>query len=99
MRGGCVPLWQIVLATTTYNNDIFPFMKEFINHLTERNFQNKKIGIIENGSWAPTAAKTIKAMLEKSKNLTFTDTTVSIKSAMNDETRAQIDALANEIMA
>ncbi|MBQ2663635.1 MAG: FprA family A-type flavoprotein, partial [Clostridia bacterium] len=61
--------------------------------------QNKKIGIIENGSWAPTAAKTIKAMLEKSKNLTFTDTTVSIKSAMNDETRAQIDALANEIMA
>ena len=74
-------------------------MKEFINHLTERNFQNKKVGIIENGSWAPTAAKTIKAMLEKSKNLTFTDTTVTIKSAMNDENKAQIDALANEIMA
>ena len=90
---------KIVLATTTYNNDIFPFMKEFINHLTERNFQNKKVGIIENGSWAPTAAKTIKAMLEKSKNLTFTDTTVTIKSAVNDENKAQIDALANEIMA
>lgn len=90
---------KIVLATTTYNNDIFPFMKEFINHLTERNFQNKKVGIIENGSWAPTAAKTIKAMLEKSKNLTYTETTVSIKSAMNDDNKAQIEALANEIMA
>ena len=90
---------KIVLATTTYNNDIFPFMKEFINHLTERNFQNKKIGIIENGSWAPAAARTIKAMFEKSKNLIFTDTTVSIKSAMNDDNKAQIDALADEILA
>lgn len=89
---------KVVLATTTYNNDIFPFMKEFINHLTEHNFQNKKIGIIENGSWAATAAKTIKAMFENSKNLTFTDTTVSIKSAMNDENKAQIEALANELI-
>lgn len=89
---------KVVLATTTYNADIFPFMKEFINHLTEHNFQNKQIGIIENGSWAATAAKTIKAMLENSKNLTFTDTTVTIKSALNDESRAQIEALANELI-
>ncbi len=89
---------KIVLATTTYNNDVFPFMKEFINHLTERNFQNKTVGIIENGSWAPTAAKTIKSMLEGCKNLTFTDTTVSIKSALNDTNMAQIDALADEIL-
>ncbi len=88
---------KIVLATTTYNNDVFPFMKEFINHLTERNFQNKTVGIIENGSWAPTAAKTIKSMLGGCKNLTFTDTTVSIKSALNDANMAQIDALADEI--
>ena len=89
---------KIVLATTTYNNDVFPFMKEFINHLTERNFQNKTVGIIENGSWAPTAAKTIKSMLEGCKNLTFTDTTVSIKSALNDANMAQLDALADEIL-
>lgn len=89
---------KIVLATTTYNNDIFPFMKEFINHLTERNFQNKQVGIIENGSWAPTAAKTIKAMLEGSKNLTFTDTTVTIKSALSADNEAQIDALAEELL-
>ncbi len=89
---------KIVLATTTYNNDVFPFMKEFINHLTERNFQNKTVGIIENGSWAPTAAKTIKSMLEGCKNITFTDTTVSIKSALNDANMAQIDALADEIL-
>ena len=89
---------KIVLATTTYNNDVFPFMKEFINHLTERNFRNKTVGIIENGSWAPTAAKTIKSMLEGCKNLTFTDTTVSIKSALNDANMAQIDALADEIL-
>ncbi len=89
---------KIVLATTTYNNDVFPFMKEFINHLTERNFQNKTVGIIENGSWAPTAAKTIKSMLEGCKNLTFTDTTVSIKSALNDTNMAQLDALADEML-
>ncbi len=89
---------KIVLATTTYNNDVFPFMKEFINHLTERNFQNKTVGIIENGSWAPTAAKTIKSMLEGCKNLTFTDTTVTIKSALNDANMAQIDALADEML-
>lgn len=89
---------KIVLATTTYNNDVFPFMKEFINHLTERNFQNKTLGIIENGSWAPTAAKTIKSMLGGCKNLTFTDTTVSIKSALNDANMAQLDALADEIL-
>lgn len=89
---------KIVLATTTYNNDVFPFMKEFINHLTERNFQNKTVGIIENGSWVPTAAKTIKSMLEGCKNLTFTDTTVSIKSALNDANMAQLDALADEIL-
>ena len=89
---------KIVLATTKYNNDVFPFMREFINDLTERNFQNKTVGIIENGSWAPTAAKTIKAMLEGCKNITFTDTTVKIMSAMNDENIAQIDALAEEIL-
>lgn len=89
---------KIVLATTTYNADIFPFMREFINHLTERNFQNKKIGIIENGSWAPTAAKTIKKMFENSKNLEFTDTTVTVKSALNKESLNQIEALAEELL-
>ncbi len=89
---------KIVLATTTYNADIFPFMREFINHLTERNFLNKKIGIIENGSWAPTAAKTIKKMFENSKNLEFTDTTVTVKSALNKESLNQIEALAEELL-
>ncbi len=88
---------KIVLATTTYNNDIFPFMREFINHLTERNFQNKTVGLIENGSWAPTAAKVMKTMLENSKNLTFTETTVKIMSALDDESKAQLDALADEL--
>ena len=88
---------KAVLATTTYNADIFPFMREFINHLTERNYQNRTVGIIENGSWAPTAAKTIKKMLENSKNLTFTDTTVHIKSALNEENIKEIDALAVEL--
>ena len=90
---------KIVLATTTYNAEIFPFMREFINDLTERNYQNRTIGIIENGTWAPTAAKTIKAMLENSKNLTFTDTTVKIMSALNDESRAQLESLADELCA
>lgn len=89
---------KIVLATTTYNNDVFPFMREFINHLTERNFQNKTVALIENGTWAPTAAKTMRAMLEKSKNITFTDTTVTIKSALSDESEAQLVALAKELL-
>ena len=88
---------KIVLATTTYNADIFPFMKEFIHHLTERNFRNKTVALMENGSWAPLAAKTMKSMLEGMKNLVFTDTTVKLLSAINDESRAQIDALAEEL--
>ena len=88
---------KIVLATTTYNGDIFPFMKEFIHHLTERNFRNRTIGLMENGTWAPTAAKTMTKMLEGSKDLTFTQNTVKIMSAMNDANRAQIDALATEL--
>ena len=90
---------RLVLATTTYNADIFPFMKEFIHHLTERNYQNRTVALMENGSWAPTAAKVMTKMLENSKNLTFTDTTVRIFSAMNDENRAQIKALAKELCA
>jgi len=89
---------KLVLATTTYNADIFPFMKHFILDLTERNYQNRTIGIIENGSWAPTAARVIKGMFEKSKNITFTDTTVTVKSAVSDENVAQIEALADEIL-
>ena len=89
---------KLVIATTTYNADIFPFMKHFILDLTERNYQNRTIGIIENGSWAPLAAKTVKAMFEKSKNITFTDTTVSIKSAVKAANIEQIDALADELM-
>ncbi len=88
---------RIVLATTTYNAEIFPFMREFINHLTERNFQNKTIGLIENGSWAPLAAKTMKKMLEGCKNITYTDTTVKIMSALNEESSAQLEALADEL--
>ncbi len=85
---------KLILATTTYNADIYPFMKEFINHLTERNFQNRKIGIIENGSWAPLAAKVMKDMLAKQKNLTFIDPTVTIKSALNADNEDQLDQLA-----
>lgn len=88
---------KLVLATTTYNADIFPFMKEFIHHLTERNFQNRTIALMENGSWAPMAAKIMRKMFEGSKNLTFTDTTVKILSALNDESRAQIEEMANEL--
>ena len=88
---------KIVLATTTYNADIFPFMKEFIHHLTERNFQNRTVALIENGSWAPLAAKTMRGMLEGCKNLTFTDTTVKITSALNDRSREQIGALSDEL--
>jgi len=88
---------KIVLATTTYNADIFPFMREFINHLTERNFQNKTVGIIENGSWAPLAGKVMKSMLENSKNLTFAENTVKIMSALNEESSNQLEALAEEL--
>ena len=89
---------KLVIATTTYNADIFPFMKHFILDLTERNYQNRTIGIIENGSWAPMAAKVVKGMFEKSKNITWTDTTVSIKSAVKAANIEQIDALADELM-
>ncbi len=87
---------RIVFATTTYNADIFPFMKEFINHLTERNFQNKEVAFIENGSWAPLAAKTMKKMLEGCKNLTFLDT-ITIKSALSDENIEQMEKLSDEL--
>ena len=90
---------KLVLAGTTYNNGVFPCMRTFIEELTERNYQNRRIGIIENGSWAPTAAKGMKAMFEKSKNITFTETTVTIKSAMKDADRAALEALADEMMA
>ncbi|MBQ8236740.1 MAG: flavin reductase [Oscillospiraceae bacterium] len=88
---------KLVLATTTYNADIFPFMKEFIHHLTERNYQNRTIGLMENGSWAPMAAKIMKGMFEKSKNISFAENTVKILSALNDDSKAQLDALAEEL--
>lgn len=88
---------KLILATTTYNADIFPFMREFIDHLTERNFQKRKIGLIENGSWAPLAAKTMKKMLEGCADLTFTNTTVSIKSALNETSSEQLESLADEL--
>ncbi|MBQ9097420.1 MAG: FprA family A-type flavoprotein [Clostridia bacterium] len=88
---------RIVLATTTYNGGIFPFMHEFINHLTERNFQSRTVAIIENGSWALMAEKTIKGMLEKSKNITYTEAGVHIKSALRDENIDEIKALAKEL--
>ena len=90
---------KLVLATTTYNTEIFPFMREFINHLTERNFQGRTVGFIENGTWAPTATKVMRAMLEKCKNLTYTEATVKILSALNAESEAQIEALADELCA
>ncbi|MBQ2384158.1 MAG: FprA family A-type flavoprotein [Oscillospiraceae bacterium] len=89
---------KLVLATTTYNGDVFPFMKEFIHHLTERNYQDRTIGLMENGSWAPVAVKVMKTMFEKSRNITFTETSVKIMSALSDESRAQIDALAAELL-
>ena len=88
---------KLVLASTTYNADIFPFMKAYIHHLTERNFQNRTIGLIENGSWAPMAAKIMKGMFDHSKNITFTDATVRILSALNNDSKAQIDAMADEL--
>ena len=89
---------KLILATTTYNGDIFPFMKEFIEHLTEHNFQNRTIGLMENGSWAPMAAKVMTSMFEKSKNITFAQNTVKIMSAVNDENKTEIKALAEEIL-
>ena len=88
---------KLVLATTTYNATIFPHMQNFIDHLAARNYQGRTIGMIENGAWAPMAAKVMKKMLETSKNLTYTDTTVTVKCALNDASRAQIDALADEL--
>lgn len=88
---------HLVLATTTYNADVFPFMKEFINHLTERGYQNRTVAFIENGSWAPMATKVMKAMLEKSKNLTYTEAGVKINSAVSDANIAEIKALADEL--
>ena len=88
---------KLVLATTTYNGDIFPFMKEFINHLTERNYQNRTVAFMENGSWTPVAAKFMAKMLENSKNLTFAQNNVKILSALSDTSRAQIEALAEEL--
>ena len=88
---------KLVLATPTYNGDVFPFMKTFIHHLTERNFQNRTVGMIENGTWAPTAVKVMTKMLEGSKNITFTQNNVKVMSALSDESRAQIDALAAEL--
>lgn len=88
---------RLVLATTTYNGDIFPFMRTFIEHLTERSYQNRTVAFIENGTWAATAKRIMSGMLEKSKNLTYADTTVTIKSALNDESIAAIDQLAKEL--
>ena len=88
---------KLVLAAPTYNADVFPFMRTFIHHLTSRGFANRTVGLIENGSWAPTAAKVMRSLLEGSKNLSFTETTVKVVSALNDESRAQIDALAKEL--
>ena len=88
---------KLVLASTTYNGDVFPFMKEYIHHLTERNYQNRKVAFMENGSWAPVAAKVMAKMLEGSKNLTYAENTVKIFSALNEESRAQIEARAEEL--
>ena len=89
---------KLVLATTTYNAEIFPFMNQYIDWLIERNYQNRTIGIIENGSWAPTAARVIKAKFEKSKNITWLDTTVTVKSSLSADNIAQLEAMADELM-
>ena len=88
---------KLVLATTTYNGDVFPFMKEFIHHLTERTYRNRTVGMMENGTWAPMAAKVMTKMLEGSKDITYCENTVKILSALSDESRTQIDALATEL--
>lgn len=89
---------KIVLATTTYNGEIFPFMREFIAHLVEHNFSNRTVGFIENGSWAPMATKVMKELLAKCKNLTFTETSVKILSALNEQSAAELDRLAEELI-
>ena len=89
---------SLVLATTTYNADIFPFMREFIDHLTERGFKNRRVAFVENGSWAPMATKVMRGMLEGAKDLTYTDATVKITSALSNESRAQLEALAEELI-
>ena len=88
---------KLVLATTTYNADIFPFMREFIDHLTERGFKSRTVAFIENGTWAPMATKVMRGMLEGSKDITYTESTVKITSALSEESRGQLDALANEL--
>ena len=88
---------KLVLATTTYNGEIFPFMKHFIDALTERAYQNRTVAFIENGSWAPLAAKVMKKLFENSKNIDYADTTVTVKSALNDESSEQLEALSNEL--
>ena len=88
---------KLVLATTTYNAEIFPFMHQFITHLTERNFQNRTVAFIENGSWAPLAAKVMRGMFEKSKSITYTENNVTILSALNEESTSQLNALADEL--
>ena len=89
---------KLVLATTTYNGDIFPFMKTFIEHLTERNYQNRTIGLIENGSWASTAGKVMTGMFEKSKNITWLETSVKIMSSMDEQNKADIEKMAEELL-
>ena len=88
---------KIVLATTTYNSDVFPFMREFINHLVERGYKNRTVGFVENGSWAPVATKVMTKMLEKCKNLTYTESTVKIMSALSEDSEKQLKALADEL--
>lgn len=89
---------KLVLATVTYNADIFPFMRTFIEHLIERNYQNRIVGFIENGTWAPLAAKTMKSMFEKSKNLEMLEPAVTIKSALNAESTGKLNALAEALL-
>ena len=88
---------KLVLATTTYNAEIFPFMRDFIEHLTERNYQNRTIALIENGSWAPLAAKVMKGMFEKCRNITWLDGTVKIMSSLSEENVDQLENLAAEL--
>ena len=89
---------KLALASVTYNGDIFPCMREFISDLCEHNYQKRTIALIENGSWAPSAAKAMRAKLEGCKDITFTEQTVTVRSALNDDSIAQIEALADELM-
>ncbi|MCI8323438.1 MAG: flavodoxin, partial [Lachnospiraceae bacterium] len=90
---------KLVLATTTYNTEMFPFMREFIDELISHNYQKRTIALMENGSWAPMAAKAMRARLEGCKDITYTENTVQIRSALTEENMAQIEALADELMA